>query len=207
MRSSFFVALVLLAAACGSRGLLQGDELEPDGTLPAAIPRDRPEAGPCDGSSCDAGTDARPLPGSDAATLPSNTCMTARSIGTVSGDQGATTATGTGGCAEWVSVRVTEDDGNAIGKAMKAKLTLTPLGSDFDLYVFFEPNADELSCTFPYASSTTSGATPETVFLAWGEGTVANGKEDGRTLRAAIVKPGGACAPDAGWRLLVEGNR
>jgi hypothetical protein len=202
MRSSFIFVWVLLVAACGARGLLQGDEYEPDGTLPAALPRDRPEAGPPDASA-----DARPLPGSDAATLPTNTCESARAFGSVSGDTGSTTATTTGSCAEWVSVRVTEDDGNALGAAMKAKLTLTPRGSDFDLYVFFEPNADEVACTFPYASGTTSGSTAEAVFLAWGEGTVANGKEDGRTLRAAVVKPGGACVPDAGWTLLVEGNR
>lgn len=187
-----------LAAACGSRGLLQGDTYEPDGTLAEPVPADRP-----DGSAAST-TDAAPLPPPDAAQYPTGTCEGARDLGTVSGDTGQGSLSATGDCSEWVRLRVTEDDSNAIGKPMKAKLTLTPLAGDLDLYVFFDP----ARCDAPSASAVSAGTTPEIVSLAWGENGVANGADDGRTVRVLVLKPGGPCTAGGNtWRLEVEGNR
>jgi len=202
--------------ACGDDGLLQGDDYRPDGVLPIAPASERIEGGTrCeggvtpDGGACDAGTaDVQVVPLGDASTEPSNTCQTARAIGTMAGDLGSPALTAQGTCSEYISLRATEDSSSALGATMKTTLTLTPVGGDFDLYVFFDPVRDVRACTAPFARSVASGTTPETVALTWGEGSVANGSDDGRTIGVAVFKAGGACGPDAGrWTFRAEGNR
>jgi hypothetical protein len=221
-RHTVLYSLLLLGVAafvaCGNGDLLQGDDYRPNGELATAPPSERiegatscdaGEGGPADGAACDAGAaDVKQLPIGDASTAPTNTCETARAIGTISGDVGATKVNAQGACSEWISVRATEDSSSALGVAMKAKLTLTPAAGDFDLFVFYDPVRDVRACTAPFASSFASGTTVETASLSWGEGSVANGSDDGRTIGVAIIKMGGPCGPDAGsWTLLAEGNR
>jgi len=199
-----------LFVACSNDNPLQGDAYEPGGVLPIAPASTRVDGGRCDGgdSSCDGGpTDAAPtIPIGDASAEPKNSCTTARAVGTVSGDTGAGALTAQGTCSEWVSFRATEDNSGVLGAGMKVKLTLTMTGGDFDLYVYYDAGRDSLSCDAPAARSFQSGTTAEQVSLSWGEGTVSNGSEDGRTIGVAVIKANGPCGGTA-WSLLAEGNR
>jgi hypothetical protein len=199
-----------VCGACGASGLLQGDSFEPDGALPTEPASDRFDASACDGAAtCDAGPpDSAPiLPVADGAAPPSNTCEAPRDIGTVSGDTGSQTLTATGGCSEWLTLRATEDNSSALGAAMKVTLTLVSQGHDFDLYAYFNPAKDVISCTAPFARSETRGLADELINLTWGEGTVANGSDDSRTINVAVQSAAGPCPPTASWTLLVAGNR
>jgi hypothetical protein len=89
---------------------------------------------------------------------------------------------------------------------MKVKIMLTPTGENFDLYAYYDPVKDVPSCMLPWASSVTPGTADESISLTWGEGNVANGSDDGRTVAMLVIRQGGGC--DAGsWNLRVEGNR
>lgn len=207
--------LVLAAAvACGTDGLLQGDAFTPDGALPTEPASERDAAtGSCDGGDagapCDASApDSAPvLPIPDGAAPPSNTCQTARPVGTVTGDTGATSLSAAGKCSEWISLRATEDSSSALGAPMKVALTLTSMGHDFDMYVYLNPVKDVLACSTPLAMSETRGTVDEIVPLTWGEGTVANGSDDGRTICVAVQSAQGPCPPGSGWTLTASGNR
>ena len=89
---------------------------------------------------------------------------------------------------------------------MKLTLTLTPVGADYDLYALFDPNGDLVECTTVAGSSVHPGTGAETVSLAWGEGTVANGKDDSRTVEVVVSKPG-PCNDAGQWKLTAEGNK
>ena len=200
--------LTCVTGACSDDGLLQGDTFAPDGTLPTEPASERDAAaGGCDGGDagtpCDASVaDSAPvLPVADGATPPSNTCQTARPVGTVSGDTSATSVSATGTCSEWISLRATEDNSSALGAPMKVELTLTSKGHDFDMYVYLNTSKDVVACGMPLAMSETRGTVDEVVPLTWGEGTVANGSDDGRTIGVAIQSAQGPCPPGSGWTL------
>ncbi len=202
-----------LTTACDSDGLLQGEAFTPDGTLPTepASGRDAASAG-CDGgdaAACDASVpDSAPIvPVPDGATPPKNTCQTARPVGTVSGDTGATSLSASGTCSEWISLRATEDSSSALGVPMKVELTLTSKGHDFDLYVYLNKVKDLLACSAPVAVSETRGTVDEIVALTWGEGSVANGSDDVRTIGVVVQSAQGACPPGSSWTLTANGNR
>jgi hypothetical protein len=143
----------------------------------------------------------------DGATPPSNTCQTARAIGTLSGDTGAQTLSTTGKCSEWISFRATEDDSSVFGHPMKVTVTLSSMGHDFDLYVYYNPSKDVLSCLSPYAQSETRGTVDEVLPLTWGEGSVANNSDDSRTIIVAVQSAEGPCPANTGWTLTIDGNR
>jgi hypothetical protein len=209
--------LVMLATlgglgACSEGAPLQGEPYVPRGDLavdPASV---REASASCDASSCeDAGRP--PLPSRDAGaeagvpTPPTNTCETARDIGSVAGDEGSTPVTAQGTCAEFVRVRVVEANSNAVGAAMRLSVTLSPAGHDFDLYAFLDPARDQLACASPFARSETNGVSAESVGLRWGEGSVANGTDDGRTVVLAVTSASGPCPPGATWSLTATGNK
>lgn len=205
-------ALLVLAtalAACGEDGVLQGEPYATQGALPIDPPSLRDACGEA-GCPVDAGP--TPVPERDAGAdagvtaLPSNTCTTARAIGTVAGDAPSPPVTTTGTCAEFVSVRATEQNNNALGTAMRLRITMSPAGHDFDLYAFLNPGQDQLACTSPYARSETNGVVPETIDLQWGEGSVANGSDDSRTVVLAVTSASGPCPPGSSWSLTVTGN-
>lgn len=211
------VALALLGpAGCGEDGLLQGTSYLPNGDVPID-PASVREAGA--GCAAEAGCpDAAegPPPARDAGTTdggfvppapPKNTCSTAREIGTVSGDTPSPPVTAEGTCAEYVRVRVGETSTSALGVGMRLSLTLSPAGHDFDLYAFLDPDRDQLACGTPYARSETNGLSPETISLAWGEGTVANGNDDSRWVVVAVTSAQGPCPPGSSWTLSVVGDK
>jgi hypothetical protein len=125
----------------------------------------------------------------------------------VAGDEGSTPVTAQGTCAEFVRVRVVEANSNAVGAAMRLSVTLSPAGHDFDLYAFLDPARDQLACASPFARSETNGVSAESVGLRWGEGSVANGTDDGRTVVLAVTSASGPCPPGATWSLTATGNK
>ena len=188
---------------------MQGDGFTPDGTLPTEPPSVREGGAACDGGAgCDASAAdvVTILPSADGAAPPSNTCQTARAFGTLAGDTGLPSISTSGKCSEWLSFRATEDSSSAIGATMKAKLLLTSTAHDFDLYVFFSPSKDEIACSTPFAMSEKRGTSDE-IPLTWGEGTVANGSDDGRTIIVGVQSAMGPCPAGAGWSLDVSGNQ
>lgn len=210
---------VSLALVCGLAGAarifaactetpLQGDEYRPDGALPLGSATAR-EAGACDGAACDGGV--APPESRDASVEPANACDTARAFGTLAGDVNGPSATTTGTCSEFVGVRVQEQDDSASGVPMRVRVSLTATGPSadgaFDLYVFFDPLRDLLACASPQRSSLAKDGVVTPIALTWGEGTLANGGDDARTIIFKIVRAGGPCTTGSGWSLTVEGNR
>jgi hypothetical protein len=205
------MAMIVTAAsgACADEAPLQGDPFVPDGALPIDPVSDRLDAsrGCNDSATCDAGDSGLTLPTVDGGGDPSNTCQTARSFGTISGDTGAQTVSADGTCSEWLTLRATENDSGPIGATMKVTLTLHPRGHDFDLYAYLSPARDELSCTMPYAVSPASGTVDEVISLSFGESTVANGSDEGRTIGVVVLSARGPCPANSGWTLTADGNR
>ena len=202
-------AAATVTGACAKEAPLQGDPFVPDGALPVDPVSDRLDAsrGCNDGATCDSGDAGLTLPAVDGGGDPKNTCQTARSFGTLSGDTGAQTITTNGTCSEWLTLRATEDDSGPIGATMKVTLTLKPVGHDFDLYAYLSPTRDELSCAMPYAVSPAGGTVDEVITLSFGESTVANGSDEGRTIGVVVLSARGPCPPSSGWTLTANGNR
>jgi hypothetical protein len=200
--------LVSLAAgvflACGpDPGLYQGEEYTPERTtIPKGSPSDRDAA--CDG--CGQGPDVIVIPLPEGGAEPSNTCETARAIGSLSADTISASLTANGTCSEWLKLRATENDNSALGVGMKVTLTLTPVVDDFDLYAYLDTGRDVVTCAAPFARSFNSGTAVETINLEWGEGSVANGSEDSRTIGIAVIKAGGPCTPGATFTLVAKGH-
>lgn len=206
------VATLTVFFACSSEAPLQGDSYEPKGTLPTAPPTERSldAATTCADAACDAGSDAAtiPVPTTDGSTAPSNTCETARDIGTVSGDTLTPGLSAQGSCAEWLSFRATENDDGVFGEPMKLKVTLgSPPADDFNLYAFVNPDKDVVVCSGAFAASEQRGnGVSESVELTWGEGTLANGSDESRTVGLLVFHPNGPCTGGGTWRIAVDGH-
>jgi hypothetical protein len=190
--------LLLMAAACAVDDPLQGATYLPDGAIPLGDPNAiDPRRG--DGGLLDAADAAPPVvvfP--DGSAGPINTCETARPFGTIAGDKAPAFITTTGSCSEWLSIRATEDDSSAIGAGMRVLFTLSMVGADYELYAFLDKDRDLRQCNAPTASSFKPGTQQESVELTWGEGSVANGSDDGRTIGVAVVRAGTGPCNDAG---------
>lgn len=191
--------------SCDDHELAQGQGYLPDGAIPLGTPSLRTDldGGTCDGDSA---CDASPPPVDivpDGGALPINTCQSARSLGTMSGDKGPSFVSGMGTCSEWFSVRVTENDSSALGVGMKVLITMMPTGADYELYAYLDKDRDVLSCGAPIASSFNRGTETEKIELSWGEGTVANGADDSRTLTIAVIRAAGPCTTGS-YSLRVE---
>lgn len=213
-RSAWIVALgagFAAFVACSSEGALQGDAYAPDNTLPTAPPtvRSRDAGAGCDGA-CDASADVIVPPAADAsANGPKNTCETARDIGTMSGDTTGPSLSTKGSCSEWLRLRATENDNGVFGKPMKLTVTVTPpADQDVTLYAFLDPDKDVVVCLPATAVAQSAGAGGvESLELSWGEGSVANGNDDGRTVGLLVFQQGAGCSGDETWSLVVDGNR
>ncbi len=206
-----------LGVACAT-GSVEGDPLE-EGTGTGdedAAPRKKYDAG---GPTVDvdAGSDAN-VPVGDGgggdggggdggapSCAATNTCMAATDLGTVSGDTGSGTLSKQGSVSTWLTVRVTENDSSVIGKSLKARITLnSPAGTNYDLYVYL-PGSDTRACGAP--THTATGATgSDVVNVDWGEGTVANGSDDDRTVSVEVRHASGPCDAAHQWSLTVQGN-
>lgn len=137
----------------------------------------------------------------------SATCTGAMDLGTVSGDTGNASVTGSGYQSAWYKVRVTEDDSDVFGieLAMTAQLT-SPPGTNYDLYLYVNTGNDVVECTTPSASGTSTG-TADQAHLNWGEsGTFSNGDDDTRTVSIEVRPVSGPCSASAPYQLVVFGD-
>jgi len=136
----------------------------------------------------------------------SATCAAAMDIGSVSGDTGAAMVTGSGYQSAWYRVRVTEDDSSVLGTALRVTVRLTsPASANYDLYVYVNTGSDVVECSAVSGSSTQTG-TQDSVSLSWGEGSVANGADDSRSVSIEVRPVSGACAMSQPYQLVVLGD-
>lgn len=135
-----------------------------------------------------------------------DTCAGAMMLGSVSGDSGNQKLTASGYRAAWYRVRVTENVDGVAGLSLRvaAKLTLAPAGG-FDVFVYVNTASDTIECTTTRGTATTNGNVRQ-VRAEWGEGAVANGVDDSRTVSIEVRPLGATCPPDQGWQLEIEGN-
>ena len=133
-------------------------------------------------------------------------CLTAKTLGTVSGDTGQQTLSAHGSRAAWLRVRVTENDNMIAGVPLHVLARLTPPpGADFDVVLYANPAADIVECTTPIGTPSTSG-TVKQVRASWGEDVVSDGEDDSRDVSIEIRPRSGSCASGAQWQLAIEGD-
>lgn len=199
-----FAIAPAVSAACNEAELAQGEPYAPSATLATGPGQPRPP--PCE-AGCEA--EASPsVPDADPDVVgvsPSNTCTTAKVLGSVSGDTAADVISANGTCSEWLRVRVTENDTSVIGAKLELTLTLTPTGQDFDLLAYLDTAVDRLSCIAPLTRSEKPGTAVESITLSWGEGGTANNADDSRDV-SILVLAKEPCVPGSTWALRVRGN-
>jgi hypothetical protein len=189
--------LLLLASACATAG-------QPSGGGPV----DAPPMPIVDSPRQD--IDAPPMidaPPQDLCTS-SATCAGAMGLGTVSGDDVASSVTASGYQSAWYKVRVTEDDSSPFANDLSILAQLTsPPGTNYDVYVYVNTGSDVVECTTPSASGTSTGTTDQARFT-WGEsGTFSNGNDDGRTVSIEVRPISGPCSQSAPYQLVVFGDQ
>ncbi|MDB4955758.1 MAG: hypothetical protein JWO36_3327 [Myxococcales bacterium] len=127
-------------------------------------------------------------------------------LGSISGDTGGAMVTASGYQAAWFRVRVTEDDSGVFGVKLSVTTRLTsPANSNYDVFVYVNTGSDVIECTTPSGTATTTGTT-DALGLSWGEGTVANGNDDGRSVSIEVRPISGMCSAAQPWQLVVVGN-
>ena len=138
---------------------------------------------------------------------PPNTCFAPTNVGKVSGDKGHDVISRQGTTAEWIKVRVTEDDEGFLAGPVPLRLRLTlisPPGTNFDLFAYYERSA----CGAPDKASTRVGSVDD-INLQWGEDPgdlLANGKDDDQDILIEVRWVSGECPLTQPWQLMIEGN-
>jgi len=146
------------------------------------------------------------IDGASSVCATASTCQTAMDLGSVSGDTGAVMRSASGYQSAWYKVRVTEDDSDVFGIKLSATIRLTsPAASNYDVFVYVNTGSDVIECTTSSGTLTTSG-TADSVYVIWGEGSISNGNDDGRTVSIEVRPISGACVPAEPWQLVVTGN-
>jgi hypothetical protein len=165
-----------------------------------------PDDGSSDGSA-DASSDGGSTSDGGNEDCPNDsTCPVATVIGEVSGDEGSPPIVRVGTEPTWVSFQVTEDNDGVTGENVEFTATLTsPVGIDYDIYVYRGPPGADSGCGGSLDQSTSAGA-EDVVHMSWGEGGVANGGDDRAWVAAEIVPKAGMCDPLAQWSLTIEGD-
>jgi hypothetical protein len=136
-----------------------------------------------------------------------DTCQGAMMLGTVSGDSQNQKLTASGYQGAWYRVRVSEDNSSVAGLTLRVAAKLTsPAAPMFDVFVYVNTGSDVIECSTTTGTVSTSGNTKQ-VRAEWGEGTISNGVDDGRSV-SIEVRPlmAAGCSPSAMWQLEVEGN-
>lgn len=164
------------------------------------------EDGGGDGGTKDAAVDAADAAPPVVSCTSPNACLTGTDLASVSGDNNADVKTFQGAGSMWLKVRVTEDDNSVFGTALQAKFELqSPTGTNYDLYVYRAGGGSGQECSAVTGSSTSTGGF-DTSSMSWGEGTISNGSDDGRTVSIEVRWVSGSCAPASKWTLTVRGN-
>jgi hypothetical protein len=127
----------------------------------------------------------------------------------ISGDKGGT-ATSSGTDSKFLRIRVSEDDSSLLSsKDLKARITLTSTGGNFDLYVYRGNTVGDgggVECTTVTSSSTEAAGSPDVVALTWNDNRPVGGHDDTRLLTIEVRAADSSCA-GASWSLTVEGNK
>ncbi|GAC1549640.1 MAG: hypothetical protein NVS3B10_12920 [Polyangiales bacterium] len=136
-----------------------------------------------------------------------NTCAGATDLGSISGDTGADTKTATGSGSQWFKIRVNENDNGITGVPMHAKAELvSPLGTNFDLFLYLAGGSSGQECS-AVKSSSTNASGPDTTTAEWGEtGLFSNGVDDSRTVSVEVRWISGPCSAASKWTLTVTGD-
>jgi hypothetical protein len=188
-----FLGAALSVAACAEAGKT-GSGTGDAGATDARAQVDAPKA-----------TDAA-IDGASSVCATASTCQTAMDLGSVSGDTGAVMRSASGYQSAWYKVRVTEDDSGVFGIKLSATIRLTsPAASNYDVFAYVNTGSDVVECTTSSGTLTTSG-TNDSVYIIWGEGSVSNGSDDGRTVSIEVRPISGTCAPTDPWQLVVTGD-
>ncbi|HEY8080154.1 MAG TPA: hypothetical protein VIF62_38750, partial [Labilithrix sp.] len=199
----------VLAVACGSSDTTSGGRFTPgeddivsgkkDGgtdDCEAGVCSPAPQGGPDNGGGTPPPEDGG-APVASGACKTINACANATDLGSVSGDTGADVRSHQGTGGEFFTIRVTEDDHSAFGKALTAAITLvSPSRENYDLYVY------DTDCSKPSEQSTQGTGTTDAVNLSWGEGYVANDGDDSKTIRIEVRPTSTTCGTDK-WSLVI----
>ena len=131
-----------------------------------------------------------------------NQCSTASSAGSIAGDTGSESFSDQGATSKWIAFRVRED--SRFGGSTKFTATLlSPPGTNYDLFVYMNTEADEVECAKESTSSTEAAGTSDKVSMSWGYAFY----DDSRTVRVEVRHISGPCDATAPWTLFVEGDR
>src|SRR5262245_2191439 len=184
---SRFVASLALSflGACASASGGSDDMGGDDDDAPDAAVIETPDAAPgTPDAAPDAapGTpDAHPQPLPDAANTTPDAmtgvpcesgavCTAAMTLPAVSGDTGLQKQNAQGYQSAWYSIRVTEDDAGLGPVYMSAEVKLTsPIGTDFDLFVYLNVDSDVTQECSMIAGTKTVTGNVESVKAKWGE--------------------------------------
>jgi hypothetical protein len=134
-----------------------------------------------------------------------NTCASAQSLASVSGDDGGTT-TVKGNTSKWVTIHVTEDDSGVFETDLSYTVTLTsPPGMLYDLVVHQGPQDGAMNCAAaPKLGQPADGAV-QTVSDSWDDDQGIGGEDDSLWLNIEIVHVSGDdCAAE--WTLKIQGG-
>lgn len=192
------VVPMLLVVACASAG--NGEIIPPDSKAPgdSAIPLPQDSQPPADAMQPD--SPPQNLCASAA------TCQTAIALGSVSGDTSNIKLNTSGHQSAWFRVRVTEDNDDFPGLALRVGAKLTSPGTnDYDVIVYVNAGSDVVECNTTVGTTTTAGTVNENL-AEWGETTIPNGSDDSRNVSIEIRPIGTNCAAANQWQLEVQGN-
>jgi hypothetical protein len=161
-------------------------------------------------ASTDTGSADDTSSGTPCTTLSSTDCISSAEVLTaISGDTGGTGTT-SGSDSKFIRIRVTENDSSVFsGKDLRARITLTSTGANFDLYVYMGATIGDgggAECTTVKSSSTEPTGTPDVVALTWNDNRPIGGHDDARDLTIEVRAADASCA-GASWSLTVEGNK
>jgi hypothetical protein len=135
-----------------------------------------------------------------------NMCNASRSLGQVSGDTGGAPVNTTGTTSEWLTIYVTEDDNGVLGTKLSVRATLdVAAGTSYALYIYRNGNNSMTPECSTVAGQSTAPPTA-TQSQTWGEGTVANGSDDGQMITVRVEHLSGPCDASHPWSLVLEGN-
>jgi len=140
------------------------------------------------------------------AVSPDQCDASATPLPSIAGDQTGPTDGASGYTSEWLRIDVTEQDNSVVGKKLTLTAALTsPPGMNYDLYAYLGGSVGDIQCNSPTAQSTSTTGIDQVSFQ-WGEGAVANGKDDSATVMLEIRWVSGACTNTQNWSLSAHGD-
>lgn len=145
--------------------------------------------------------------GSPGSCSPLNQCMTARDVGSVSGDTKPVVNSifENGSAEEWVFFKVKEDSSTPFsGLSYKVQLT-SPPGANYDIFLYHsDNNKNGPVCDNVVKQSTNPAGQLDEIDDGWGDQLASS---DTRAVYAHIKHISGPCGPGNEWTLVVQGKQ